>query len=638
MSFARRAFTLAEVLVAVAAIALLSVGVGQLFRSISGLVSVGSATAEVDQLARAFEKQLRDDIAAFNSMSPEKTFLAIRMREVGDVNHNAVFDGYSEQEVPVYLTQDDADADLRDTRDTIIAGPYAEGSRAVTRRVDELMFLGYVGDASYTTYQADGVRGKGGATSQVARLYYGHGLRAAPDPDWPPIDPDHPAAPRAPRRFYVPDGDFGSPPTDPAALGDTLNRFDPDRAVQNGFVAGRNRFAGGWSLVRQPLLLYGGTAAGYPGAGASQTPAPIGDGREFAPFARDIDTVQRIRFAPMDYPSLIEDQDLVLNGLVNEDRPDYRLIQDGRVDICAQSADDLRRFLEGRDPNDITTGAPLTGGRLADPNLADEDPALVNAPLWVRRGGTTPVPADDVSNLQSVQLAIAGMFSRLLVEPSPPVIDRAPPLISSGQPAVDPEDALMDVHALIASRCSNFEIAWSDGATALTDIDFENDGVFELGRGDIIWYDLTPLDLRSGAPIRSTRANWSGVSNTYLNLDPLDPLEDPEITQQDWGSDAFRAPLVHDGLDLGAADPTGSSPILYAPDVCGGSPDLTFASEDAREQLVIFPFRSAQGGGWGGAFPKHILLRVRMTLHDAQGRLPRGKSYEFILDIDPEGF
>jgi len=68
-----RAFTLAEIVVAVGASVLLTVGVGQIFQSVGSIVSQGAAIAEVDQLARSIERQIRDDFDALNQMKDRKS-------------------------------------------------------------------------------------------------------------------------------------------------------------------------------------------------------------------------------------------------------------------------------------------------------------------------------------------------------------------------------------------------------------------------------------------------------------------------------------------------------------------------------------------------------------------------------------
>ena len=106
-----RGFTLVEMLVAIGIISFLVVGIGQIFRSVGGLVSVGTAVSEVEQMARAIERQMRDDFEALSGTLAEDTFIAIRMREIGDVNRNGTLDS---DETALYLSQEDREADSRD--------------------------------------------------------------------------------------------------------------------------------------------------------------------------------------------------------------------------------------------------------------------------------------------------------------------------------------------------------------------------------------------------------------------------------------------------------------------------------------------------------------------------------------------
>ena len=148
---ANRGFTLAELLVAVAAVLLLTIGIGQLFGNVGKLVSTGAAVAEVDQLARAIEKQMRDDFAAMSAMKTDETFLAIRSRTIGDRNRNGVYDpGPTDGEAALHLTLADLEAD---EREGLQADPYADvngdgvqDGRGVTVRVDEVLFLAFGGE------------------------------------------------------------------------------------------------------------------------------------------------------------------------------------------------------------------------------------------------------------------------------------------------------------------------------------------------------------------------------------------------------------------------------------------------------------------------------------------------------------
>ncbi|HVZ94875.1 MAG TPA: prepilin-type N-terminal cleavage/methylation domain-containing protein, partial [Phycisphaerales bacterium] len=79
----RRGFTLTELIVAIGATALLMIGIAQVFASVSRVVGSGSAVAELDQLARAVERQLREDFSSLSQMRADETFMAIRSRKLG---------------------------------------------------------------------------------------------------------------------------------------------------------------------------------------------------------------------------------------------------------------------------------------------------------------------------------------------------------------------------------------------------------------------------------------------------------------------------------------------------------------------------------------------------------------------------
>ena len=629
------AFTLVELLVSIGAIVLLTAGVGRIFTSVSSLVSVGSAVSEVDQMARALERRLREDFDAFNRMRSEETFLAIRMRAVGDIDHNGVLEPAA-GEIPVYLNLDDRNADRRDIEDGLIDGPYAQGSRAVTRRVDELMFIGFNGADFYPSNQIDPTSIGGDRVATHARIYYGHGLRPIPDPEWPPLNPG--TGPRAPTRWYYIDGDFGTSanPVLPGDMALTSNRFDPNGNTTLPNVAGRNEFAQQWPLLRQPLLL-DETAAGNIGPGA------LSD-REIAPYPRDIELEQRV-FGGGVFNQIDRETDFISYNLSPIDRPNYRRIRDGRVDVCAMSHLDVRRWLEGEEPGAPDTAGPFQTGRLANLQPGDplDDPDTANEALWIQDNGVNAL----FSNMTGVQRAIAGMFNRIQVETAPPPIIRAPD--PGRDEPLQPEDALMDLHAVISARCSNFEIAWSDGSTAAVDMDFNNDGDFDIKWGDIIWFDISPLAVSATQPQdRSLYQNWSTLGPGWVDLQRQDiaDLNRVEITSSDMVNDAafYDAPGYYDDtgpVDAGAMEGNdGNVPVApnaypaYSTLLNGGAP------RRENETLVIFPFRNSvdNSAGWGDAFDKEIMIRIRVTLHDTLGRLPEGKDFEFIFTLNPQGF
>jgi prepilin-type N-terminal cleavage/methylation domain-containing protein len=629
-------FTLTELLVSIAAIALLTSGIGRIFSSVGRLVSVGSAVSEIDQVARALERQLRDDFEGFNRMQPDETFLVIRMREIGDLNRNGKLDSGA-GEITLYLNQRDRDADRRDLSNMLILDPYdPDGGRAVTRRVDEIMFIADSGSDGYSSYQLDPDTALGDSLAMRARISYGHGLRPIPDDDWPPADPTNPLAPSGPNRSFIADGDFGSSPnpSNPSVISPSINRFLDDGAT---IVTGRNEFASTWILGREPMLLYGGDAAGYQTSGIGAALPRIGLRREFAPYLRDLENEQRID--AMDN-QLRTERDLFDDGFQLEDRSNYRRIRDGRVDICAQDHLDVRRWIEGADPLNVNaTGRPFSAGRLLNIISADAmDPETVNDPLWIRQGAGANREA---VNRAAAQRAIAGMFNRLQMEPVPPIIVRAPKRnIDSRQP----EDALMDIHATLATSCSNFEIAWGDGSTATQDI--EINGVVVVKRGETLWYDIRPLNNDGLEPIRSTYRNWSALKDSgFIDLRSSDPdlWNASEISTggtADEGDTNFLNSARLDDLNrlattmVGSAGAVPTAPIgpVYSALLTGG------ANLPDDETLVIFPFRKPAGAGWSEeAWDKKILVRVRVTLHDSLDRLPEGKKFEFIFSLDPRG-
>ncbi len=665
-------FTLTELLVAVGIVAVLSIAIGEIFRTVSKIVSSGSAIAEIDQMARAIEKQLRDDFEGFNAMRPEETYLVIRCREIGDTSRNA---NLSPGETAIYLTQDDRDADLREG---IL--PYQESSLAVTRRLDEMVFLARSAEAEgFQSNQFDR-RKPGGdpdaelvrkVSTPVARIYWGHALKPRLDPDY---DPETDAAPR---RFYWPDA--SAPSTDRTAWGAFFG------------LPGRNEFASEWILARHPLLLFGGAAAGY-SEDAGRSIAPIGNGREFAPYIRDLENILCFDSNPnlMDLwasrREMMNDDDIV-DDLFIAVAPEERLLCWGRVDICAQDAEDVRRWLEGEppgwQPGMIPTARPFATGAYIDPEydstLGSNGPGGVNGPLWVRAAlgpnppygaatpnGFNPMEPVDVQryNLGRLRSALAGTLVRPLADTLPPLIDRNP--TGPGAHLRQPEDALMDVHAAMAAHCSSFEIAWSDGSTANRDIDVNGDGIFEFRAGDLIFCDIRPtvesatgaaewrasFDFLSGL-LPTGRIRRGDINTAQYNLrfseddtpaniwDLWARLPDhyPEVTQ-------LRRSPGRDGLAIFEANvnPSGDANNpgdaffdagKYHPWLTGGDPAPL---NTAQEYLAIWGFRIPDSNGeYSLPWPKDLFIRVRVTLHDAQRRIPGGKTYEFIFRANPEG-
>ncbi len=686
----QRSFTLVELMVAIGIVSFLILGIGQVFRSVGNLVSLGTAVAEVDQMARSIERQLRDDFAALSAMRTEDTFIAIRMRELGDANHNSTLDANS-NETAVYLTQKDRELDQLDIVAGVITGPYAQGSRAVTIRLDEIAFLAQpIVGGNYTSFEPDR-NGVMEASADTALIYYGHALRPAPDPNWPP-DATAPDPPRIPQRMNVPDGDFGQRAGDDNRYFDTLGSLY-NQATSLQLATGRNEYATGWILARQALLLAGGEAAGVADSryGITSIAGP-GNAREYAPYIRDLETINRFwgvggGLGPY---SIGLDHQGPRSGLYDPSDPSNifppapRIIQHGRVDICAQNRADVQRWLQGEPPlaqpgatppavaNQVKS-PPFREGRFSVAALGDEylSGEFVGAPfddplrsvrgmLWQQQATTAPDDQRYFDTRRGIRAAIAGVFTRVLADSEPPFIDRdrdttniSYPILNSSRPT-DAEDALMDAHAMLAERCSNFEIAWRmtdpDWPVARQDIDIDGDTVPEFRSGDRIWIDITTLNPNNPNLTRSTVQNW--VQENIGSFDIGDPPsfgatplsgtefadanQQPELGYEDWRNPSgttFDFDFAQ-AVDKTGTQITSTNPLfpLYNPEISSGAPELQ------REYLAIWPFHAPRitGGGYEEVgFPKKLQIRIRMTLHDSQRRISGGKTFEYIFDVSP---
>ncbi|MBL8745170.1 MAG: prepilin-type N-terminal cleavage/methylation domain-containing protein [Phycisphaerae bacterium] len=632
-----RGFTLVELIVAVAAVALLTVGIGQIFSSVGRLVGSGTALAETDQFARSIEGQMRADFDALSGLRSEETFLVIRNRRIGDVNRNGSIDG---RERAVYLNSEAKEFDRKES-----IAPYARGSRAITVRLDEIMFIAAAGGDAVTSQRIPPNMLSPGHADHV-RLYYGHGLRPPIDRRFNPLEPPARANGdgNVPPRLYFADGDFGVP-----AGG--VNQYYPTGAPAIFQQAqGRNEYAGDWLLLRQPLLLAGGLAAGF-------APSSIPSGAKpsewmYSPFIRGLECVER---SFNGWGGSMNDWGNT--SPLSPTGPYARVLYHGRTDVCAQGLAEAKRWLEGLTPGVRSTNNPwadasaFENGLLDDPSAGTNtrwDPSndpypstLIDAPLWQRIAGAAP-DVVRVENHRDLISAIAGCLARFQAEDDPPLVERRDVLTSdAGSPAVDAPrprfQQVMDMHAVIASRVSNFEIAWTDGKTWLEDTppggrgydrngdddpnDLNADGDLGLDdnirRGDVIWYDIdfSRFDNPDGGARDLRAADTAGL----LGVRGESQIATPEVFPGQ-RSAMLRVtnayPNRYDLRRTGAADPT--------------DPD------GASEYLAVFPFRrvSADGGYETVGYPKPTRIRVRMTVYDAQFRLPGGREYEFEFPID----
>ncbi len=210
--------------------------------------------------------------------------------------------------------------------------------------------------------------------------------------------------------------------------------------------------------------------------------------------------------------------------------------------------------------------------------------------------------------------------------------------------ADDPLTALMDTRSTLGSRCSNFEVAWSDGTTWLERDpfnpdrkDINGDGVPEprFDQGDIVWFDMNfyRSDGQDGSSNVRERLRGDGRGGLYPA--PA-PNEIPEYFAR--SSDNRDA--------LGFPNPA-SQALAYDTTKRGDAARINAAAPEPEEEyLAIWGYRVPTATpnpamtteflpGYGPAWRKPRLLRVRMTLHDSQFRIEGGREYEFIFAINP---
>lgn len=538
-------FTLAEVLVAMAALLVLSVAIGRLFSSVGTLVNTGTASTEVDSLARSIERRIREDIDRLNALPEDQVFIGIRGNRVGDLNlDGALTDSVNERWL--YISQADREADERSGID-----PSALSSRSLSStRVDEIVFTAKGPWRSVQQFaREDRV-----VDADAAIVSYGHGLYAS---------------------FERPAANLLEDGVDPSVIGSYSRReitpaglvdgADPwIRAFGQRFTS--NEYAGRWPLARRAMLLVGG------GAVATEGTSPysfVGASRYVAPTIRDLEnewflfdnlTAARVNSLVLDdlqYSRLEIPADestpagvtpAALAAGSAEDLPRLGLLRWGRTDIVAQTLGDVQRWFEGQtnpwlvdentdwpatdynppyaDASAFSTGlmdvptpeymaynlpVPSDGGTPSSASVS------IDSPLWLRAGlgedsafgsftgsGTDPDEAAVKRvNEMALQNAIAGVFQRPLVGDGVPSVRR----VAGESSDLDPEVESLDLAFLIANRCSRFEVAWSNGIVVPSDVqeiivgwydanadgDFDDAELGDIGRryrtGELIWFD-----------------------------------------------------------------------------------------------------------------------------------------------------
>lgn len=213
-----RAFTVVELLVAIAVVAIIATGLATIFGSVGDAVTEGRRVSEINRAAARIEQQIRDDLSRLT----RDGFLVIAHRYASDEDGRVFSNATAQNAVApgVRLTPQDT------------------AGRA--RRADEIMFFARGDFQTRRATLAPGMI----ATSGEAAVYYGIGQKRTID--FSNVN--------NPVNFYFNpsprDANLRQPPGTP-------NRYRPllGKPELPGRLPNPNRYARDWSLLRQVTLL-----------------------------------------------------------------------------------------------------------------------------------------------------------------------------------------------------------------------------------------------------------------------------------------------------------------------------------------------------------------------------------------------
>lgn len=483
----RRAFTLMEMVVAVAAVAIVAVGLAAIFDSVGKTVAGGKKLSLLNTYAGLIESRMRRD---FDQMSREG-FLAIRQQWIHD-------DSGARWLVPV------SDTD-------------ATGGRE--RRADEIVFFTR---GKFDTVRVPVGRVGGGqpaiVSADAARIYYGHGQMVNP------VD-----ANGQPNLAYEkPDPTDVNPPAVPnnpfVGLGIRGSAADP--------ASNPNFYAGNWTLLRLQTLLVKPRSTSALGADYSALGAPPTD-----PRTADSDTQVLGQVAAasifrslnrwMPGPGAPTPRYLHPGVDANASAGLSPRFASGLVDIATCDLAEVRAWVTGAQmyPGAIITGSPAS---LLYPNrvMAYTPVPAAGTPRDYQRSGGVIDRAhawmDDAFPTASVMLTVDPRYdpspsrvssadnamdpvgARVHFEPQSPNLLEA---FKNGQNPLDQaferSDRLMLAAQNFLPRCSEFIVEWSFGDS-------------EPLTGETIWFGLpkNPTSNQPGQtfpyPFRSPRATNDG--------------------------------------------------------------------------------------------------------------------------------
>ncbi len=579
------AFTLMEVLVAIAASLLVALALAALFTTVGQTVTGGRRVSQFNTYATLIERQMREDF------------------------RNVTRDGF------LVIRHEYANAGPIPPAGFVENEPWRVGLSAETpevrrrfRRTDEILFFA-VGDYSGSREPLfPGYEARAGE----ARIYYGHGVRA--DLLSPVLS--------APQReaLRVPAYDSGIVGTTP--------QIDPEIAFGRlGQEDRPNQLAGGWSLLRHQTLLTGqpATLMDPPTEEAAVYGIDV-----FDPVLRD--RPRQVALQPA-APSVFRQHNWALSdpqnnpdeytpdrylraGTRGEIRSDFMMFQSGLIDIATTDLAQVRTFVEGMidtggntiPPDDIQTFDDFVDNppRLRTPqwSISGNAQQIEDLHRWMRQALPADSNGDDFG--QGFMDDFAGV--RVRYEPTPPGFRqlRRDFTGTGSNVAFELADRINDQFMLASSvfvpRCTEFKVEWTFGLT--------NDD------GELVWY--------GGSDLLDNNNNGIADEAFIVPYEPADPDQ-----EQAYVSRITGRVIAQEDANSGDRHP-------IAPELIYGRPDGT--TEDLWSLNAHFGYTdptSVQGGTqrplpW--AWPK--LIRVTVTLADPNDTEIE-ETFQFVFDTPP---
>lgn len=600
-------FTLLEIIVAVGAIAVISVGVAAILNAVGKTVTGGRRTSNLTQYAALVEAQMRAD---FEAMTRDG-FLVIRNQSI-DVDLNGVIDAND----VVAVSESDTKARTRRADEILFfvrGGTEASGSlesQSTTRR-------------AYVSQRVPVLPGLS-TSSNAARIYYGHGRMARPGTGA---------------------GSFQYSPTEVGTVDG-----DPNARLGADFADNPNRFASAWTLLRQVVVL-----APQSATARTHTTGPIFgiDPATPAGVRRLADSDSQMSLQPAAatifrainrvLPENVPQNDLfrTINGAsTGPNNPNRPQIGTGLIDVATTSLEEIRSIVTTYPnfPSAVAQASDLEPWtpsiEALYPNLGSGAyPAMGNTSLdwqhaWIRDAFPTQSLSQSLCFGGEPDAQVAP-YSRIRYELEPkdlvPVLAQTP-----GSDDAERERAALRADQLILTasnfvpRCSEFIVEWTFGQVddqgemiwhgMWRRADLNGNGVvapdewvtlpYPLDRAGNLRYAQRPVVIQTVVPL----------GGGDVNLPPPFDVLQRVPTRLIHGNDDVENPATERiALDsyFGYNDPT--LPRDLSALLSGSSPDDANGDGDPYNDLGDL-IQTGDVGKW--PWPK--LIRLTVTLSDPQ--------------------